>query len=219
MIPKISNSVETAEGGMWPLWCHSHNRARALWCTTCTTAVCGECRGGDHRGHQVSCEDNRGGAATRWPIPGEWRGWWGNRTNFLKEIAEEEGATVRFDEKGGPVSLVGPHRAIKKIGDAMRRERGGRRTAPRRRTSPPPRRSSPPPRRTSPGRTRGAPVGRGGVGSGAGGTSLRITFVITLSKVRKDLNIYFLLKIKQNINWSYHYIPDHHGNIQDSRST
>ena len=149
----------------------------------------------------------------------EWRGWWGNRTNFLKEIAEEEGATVRFDEKGGPVSLVGPHRAIKKIGDAMRRERGGRRTAPRRRTSPPPRRSSPPPRRTSPGRTRGAPVGRGGVGSGAGGTSLRITFVITLSKVRKDLNIYFLLKIKQNINWSYHYIPDHHGNIQDSRST
>ena len=90
MIPKISNSVETAEGGMWPLWCHSHNRARALWCTTCTTAVCGECRGGDHRG----------GAATRWPIPGEWRPWWGNRTNLLNEIVEGEGkgAVVRFDE-------------------------------------------------------------------------------------------------------------------------
>ena len=30
----------------------------------------------------------------------EWRGWWGNRTNLLKELAEEEGkgAAVRFDE-------------------------------------------------------------------------------------------------------------------------
>ena len=96
------SQVETAEGGMWPLWCHSHQRARVLWCTTCTTAVCGGCRGGDHKGHQVSCEDDRGGAATRWPIPGEWRGWWGNRTNLLKETVEEEGkgAAVRFAGAG-----------------------------------------------------------------------------------------------------------------------
>ena len=124
----------------------------------------------------------------------EWRGWWGNRTNLLKELAEEEGkgAAVRFDEKGGPVSLVGPHRAIKKIADAMRRERGGSRTAPRRRTSPSPRRTSPPPRRTSPGRTRGAPGGRGGVGSGAGGREerearkvLRLEAGAGLKEVRK----------------------------------
>ena len=119
--------VETAVGGIWPFWCHSHNLVRALRCTTCTSAVCGECW----------CD--REGAATRWPIPGEWRDWWANRSNLLNELVEEEGkgAAVMFDEQGGP------HRAIKKIGDAMRSERGGSRMAPRRRTSPPPRRTSP----------------------------------------------------------------------------
>ena len=157
--PALSQ-VETAVGGMWPLWCHSHNLVRALWCTTCTSAVCGECQGGDHRGHQVSRKDDRGGAVTRWPIPGEWWDLWVNRSNLLKELVEEEGkgAAVMFDEQGGLVSLVGPHRAIKKIGNAMRKERGGSRTAPRRRTSPPPRRTSPPTRTTSPG-SRGAGSG------------------------------------------------------------
>ena len=97
--PALSQ-VEMAVGGMWPLWCHSHNLVRA--------AVCGECRGGDHRGHQVSCEDDRGGAATRWPIPGEWRDWWANRSNLLNVLVEEEGkgAAVMFDEKGGPTGQL-----------------------------------------------------------------------------------------------------------------
>ena len=77
---------------------------------------------------------------------------------------------------------MGPHRAIKRIGDAMRREMGDRRTAPRRRPSPPPRRGSPPPRRTSPGRTRGAPGGRGGLGSGAGGRDEREAKELALAR-------------------------------------
>ena len=56
------SQVEIAKGGMWPLWCNSHNLVRALWCTTCASVACRECWGGDYRGHQVARKDARGGA-------------------------------------------------------------------------------------------------------------------------------------------------------------
>ena len=82
---------------------------RALWCSTCTSLVCRECWGIDQRGHQVSCKDDRGGVTTQGKIPKEWRDWWANQSNLLKELVEEKGkgVAIMVNEQGWPVSIVG----------------------------------------------------------------------------------------------------------------
>ena len=65
----------------------------------------------------------------------------------------------------------------KKIADAMRRERGGSRTAPRRRTLPPPRRTSP----------RGALRGWGVVNLAVGAREERETWVMLSLGVEAEL--------------------------------
>ena len=56
-----------------------------------------------HHLHQcwggVTHKDDRGGAATKWPIPRKWWDWWANWSNLLKELVKEEGkgAAIMFE--------------------------------------------------------------------------------------------------------------------------